>query len=89
MDGTIAPLSGNAKAAWLFPTKGSGVMPRWWFLANTKEVLYVINRPGNVASHEVRALDRSGDQVGSADAGQSRLRGDTDFTLSGRIGPLG
>ena len=30
-DGTVAPTSGSARPAWLFPIKESGVMPRWWF----------------------------------------------------------
>ena len=50
-------------------------------LANTKEVLYVVNRPGNAASHSgsVEWIDRAVELV-SPVAGSVTIRGDTDFT---------
>jgi hypothetical protein len=50
-------------------------------LANTKEVLYLINRPGNAVSHEdsVAWIDRAIALVAPF-AGQVTLRGDTDFS---------
>ena len=55
-------------------------------LANTKEVLYLVNRPGNAVSHEgcVPWIDRAIDLV-QPHAGRVTLRGDTDFTLTGEL----
>ena len=52
-------------------------------LANTKEVLYVVNRPGNVPSHTDAAqwIDRAMDHV-DPHAERICLRGDTDFSLT-------
>ena len=52
-------------------------------LANTKEVLYLVNRPGNVPSHDGAAewIDRAIDLV-SPRAKRILLRGDTDFSLT-------
>jgi hypothetical protein len=52
-------------------------------LANTREVLYLVNRPGNALSHEgcVPWIDRAIELVRPY-AGEITLRGDTDFTLS-------
>jgi hypothetical protein len=63
-----------------------GYCPLLVSLANTREVLYLVNRPGNVASHEgcVPWIDRAIDLV-KARAGQITLRGDTDFTLTGEL----
>ncbi len=49
-------------------------------LANTREVLYRVNRPGNAASHpdSVGWIDRAINLV-RAVAGRITLRGDTDF----------
>jgi hypothetical protein len=55
-------------------------------LANTREVLYLVNRPGNVVSHAgcVPWIDRA---IGllRPHAGEITLRGDTDFTLSAEL----
>ncbi len=55
-------------------------------LANTKEVLYQVNRPGNLTSHDgcVEWIDRAIGLV-SPHAGSITLRGDTDFTLTGEL----
>jgi hypothetical protein len=52
-------------------------------LANTKEVLYVVNRPGNAPSHAgcVEWIDRAIDLV-EPHAQRVCLRGDTDFSLT-------
>jgi hypothetical protein len=49
-------------------------------------VLYLVNRPGNVASHQgcVPWIDRAIELVRPY-AGEITLRGDTDFTLSGEL----
>ncbi len=55
-------------------------------LANTNEVFYLVNRCGNVVSHESCGswIDRAIQSV-APHAGQIRLRGDTDFTLAGEL----
>jgi hypothetical protein len=52
-------------------------------VANTKEVLYVVNRPGNAPSHAGAAqwIDKAIDHV-EPYAEQVCLRGDTDFSLT-------
>jgi hypothetical protein len=51
-------------------------------LANTKEVLFAVNRPGNCVSHAgaVPYMDESIEQVLSGGFQRVRLRGDTDFS---------
>jgi hypothetical protein len=55
-------------------------------LANTKEVLYLHNRPGNAASHSgsVQWIDRAAELVGQV-AGTVTIRGDTDFTHTAQL----
>jgi hypothetical protein len=55
-------------------------------LANTKEVLYLVNRPGQVASHQdsVGWIDRAIALV-QPHAGQITLRGDTDFSHTAQL----
>ena len=52
-------------------------------LANTGEVFYLVNRPGNVSSHEgcVGWMDRTIGLV-QRHAGRICLRGDTDYSLT-------
>ena len=52
-------------------------------MANTKEVLYLVNRPANVPIHKGAAvwIDRAIDLV-KDHAGKILLRGDTDFSLT-------
>ena len=87
VDGTIAATAGQCKQGMALSYKGVwGYAPLIISLANTKEVLYLVNRPANVVSHAgcVPWLDRAIELVGRH-AGQITLRGDTDFTLSGEL----
>ena len=63
-----------------------GYAPLLVTLANTKEVLYLVNRPGNAVSHEgcVPWIDRAIALV-QPHARQVLLRGDTDFTSTGEL----
>jgi hypothetical protein len=61
VDGTIAPTLGECKAGMDISYKGEwGYDPLIITLANTREALYLVNRPGNVVSHHgsVRGLTR-------------------------------
>jgi len=60
-----------------------GYAPLVVSLANTREVLYVVNRPGNVASHCDAAvwIDKAIDLV-APHTPRVCLRGDTDFSLT-------
>ena len=82
VDGTIAGTYGECKQGMDLSYKGIwGYAPLIVSLANTKEVLYVINRPGNAASHSgsVEWIDRAVELVMKV-AGTVTIRGDTDFT---------
>lgn len=82
VDGTIAGTAGECKAGIGLSYKGEwGYAPLVVTLANTKEVLYVVNRPGNAASHagSVEWIDRATDRV-LAVAETVTIRGDTDFS---------
>jgi hypothetical protein len=84
VDGTMAPTTGAHKAGIGISYKGIwGYHPLIISLANTKEVLYVVNRPGNAVSHHNAApwIDRSIDLV-EPHAPRICLRGDTDFSLT-------
>jgi len=62
-DGTIAPTWGEHKAGMDMSYKGVwGYAPLIVSLANTKEVLYLVNRPGNQPSHAGAAA--SADRLG-------------------------
>jgi hypothetical protein len=84
VDGTIAPTEGECKQGMDISYKGDwGYAPLSISLAQTREALYLVNRPGNVASHQDAALwiDRSLDLV--CDRFKTVwLRGDTDFSLT-------
>ena len=60
-----------------------GYAPLIVSLANTKEVLYLVNRPGNAPSHAGAAdwIDKAIDLV-APHAERVCLRGDTDFSLT-------
>jgi hypothetical protein len=63
-----------------------GYAPLVVSLANTKEVLYVVNRPGNVPSHTdaARYIDEALDLV-EPHTKRRCVRGDTDFSLTGNF----
>jgi Transposase DDE domain group 1 len=87
VDGTIAGTLGECKGGMNISYKGIwGYHPLLVTLANTREVLYCVNRPGNVASHEGNAewVDRAIKLV-QPYAAQITLRGDTDFTNSAHL----
>lgn len=84
VDGTIVPTDGKRKAGMGLSYKGIwGYCPLLVTLANTKEVLYLVNRPGNAPSHQDAAvwIDKAIDLV-SPYAPRVCLRGDTDFSLT-------
>ncbi len=84
VDGTLAPTSGKKKQGMDISYKGIwGYHPLVVSLANTEEVLYLVNRPGNVPSHTDAApwIDRAIDLV-DPHAERTCLRGDTDFSLT-------
>ena len=87
VDGTIAATSGECKQGMGLSYKGIwGYAPLIVSLANTKEVLYLINRPGNAASQSgsVPWIDRAAELVGEV-AETVTIRGDTDFTHTGYL----
>jgi len=84
VDGTLAPTYGEKKAGMDISYKGIwGYAPLIVSLANTKEVLYLVNRRGNQPSHTGAAewIDRAIDLVGPH-AERVCVRGDTDFSLT-------
>ena len=84
MDGTQAETHGQCKEGMDISHKGIwGYHPLIISLANTKEVLYLVNRPGNVVSHDGAApwIDKAIDLV-EPWTRRLTLRGDTDFALT-------
>ena len=84
IDGTFAPTSGECKEGIGLSYHGIwGYQPLVVSLANTKEILFLVNRPANVASHEgaVKWIDAAIDLV-EPHTKRVCLRGDTDFALT-------
>jgi hypothetical protein len=84
VDGTIAGTTGECKEGMDIAYNGIwGYAPLIVTLANTNEVLYLVNRPGNRPSNDGAAewLDHAIDRVAPAFK-KVWLRGDTDFSLT-------
>jgi hypothetical protein len=84
VDATIVPTTGQLKQGMDISYKGIwGYAPLLVTLANTREVLYLVNRPGNAPSHLDAAtwIDRAIDLV-APHANRVCVRGDTDFALT-------
>jgi hypothetical protein len=83
MDGVLVPTDGECKAGVDLAYDGTwGYHPLVVSLANTGEVLSVLNRPGNRPSHEGAAAEVDRALRVCLDGGFRRvlLRGDTDFS---------
>jgi hypothetical protein len=84
IDGTLAATYGECKGGMDISYNGIwGYHPLIVSLANSGEVLYLVNRPGNVPSHQdcVEWIDKAIELV-APHAGRITLRGDTDFSLT-------
>ncbi len=87
IDGMVVGTDGECKKGIDIAYNGVwGYHPLIVSVANTKEVLFVVNRSGNVPSHTQSAIwiDRAISLV-SGHAGKICLRGDTDFSLTGHF----
>jgi len=83
VDGTLTPTTGACKAGMDIAYDGTwGYHPLIVSLANTREVLRLVNRPGNRPSHEgaALALDQAMATCFRGGFGKVLLRGDTDFS---------
>ena len=83
-DGTVTPTEGEKKLGMGLNHKGIwGYHPLLVSLANTKEPLFIVNRPGNCVSHDDAGLwiDRAVELARGA-FDEVLVRGDTDFSLT-------
>lgn len=88
MDGTLVETGGACKQGMDISYKGTwGYHPLIVSLANTGEVLSLVNRPGNRPSHEGAAgeADRAVDLCRQGGFGRVLLRGDTDFSQTAHL----
>jgi hypothetical protein len=84
VDGTLAETSGECKQGMDISYNGIwGYHPLIVSLANTNEVLYLVNRSGNVPSHDGAAewVDKAINLV-APHTEKILVRGDTDFSLT-------
>jgi hypothetical protein len=87
VDGTIAPTLGECKGGMALSYNGIwGYAPLVISLANTREVLYLVNRSANVVSHAGCGpwIDQAIALVRTR-AARICLRGDTDFSLTAKF----
>jgi len=87
-DGTIAPTDARCKEGIDIGYDGRwGYCPLLVSLANTREPLYLLNRPGNRPSHEDAAgyLDKAITLCRDAGFKRILLRGDTDFSQTAHL----
>jgi hypothetical protein len=85
MDGSLVETSGQCKQGMDIAYDGTwGYHPLVLSLANTGEVLWLVNRPGNRPSHEgaAAAVDRVVRVCRDGGFARVLLRGDTDFSQS-------
>ena len=87
-DGSVVETGGACKQGMDMSYNGKwGYHPLLVSLANTQEVLFLANRPGNRPSHEGAAayLDRAAALCRQAGFRKILLRGDTDFTQTAHL----
>lgn len=87
VDGTISPTFGQCKQGMDLSYNGQwSYHPLVISLHQSREPLYIVNRPGNAPSHldSAQWIDRSLDLVGRHFE-KVQLRGDTDFSLTAHL----
>src|SRR5947209_3109961 len=87
-DGSVVETSGECKQGLDMSYNGKwGYHPLLVSLANTQEVLFLVNRSGNRPSHEGAAayFERAATLCQQAGFRQILLRGDTDFTQTAHL----